>query len=268
MSTGIGDSLREAREAQGRTLEDAARVVRARAGQLQALEEERFDAFGGTVYAKGFLKSYAQELGLDPDPLMDAFREHLGEQQPASVSGGMVKPVKTPGPKGTTPPAWAAWVLVAGVVVAGLFFLGLIFPPSAPTPAGEEAVTGPPVSPAPQEEPEEDGEEEPAEEPAPEPEPEPAPEPEEPEEPEFEGVEVILALERRSWLRVTVDGAVILEETVPEGETLRYEGDEVVVRIGDAGGVRTVWNGEDMGAAGSSGEVIELRFTEDGVETV
>jgi hypothetical protein len=69
-------------------------------------------------------------------------------------------------------------------------------------------------------------------------------------------------------MRVTVDGAVILEETVSEGETLRYEGDEVIVRIGDAAGVRIQHNGEDLGPAGGSGEVVDLRFTEDGVEDV
>ncbi len=262
VSTGIGDTLREAREAQGRTLEDAARAVRARIAQLQALEDERFDSFGGEVYAKGFLRSYALELGLDPAPLIEAFRREVGEDD-TSVSGAMVRPVRTPGPKGTTPPAWAAWVLVAAVVVAGLFFLGQIFP-SAPDRPAEEDLGGPPVAPAQPEDAEE------AEEPVgpEEPETEPAPEPEEPEEPEFEGVEVILATENASWMRVTVDGAVLLEETVAAGETLVYPGAEVIVRIGNAGGVRIQYNGEDLGAPGAIGEVVELRFTEEGVEPV
>jgi len=270
VSTGIGDTLREAREAQGRSIEDAARAVRARTGQLQALENDDFDDFGGDVYAKGFLKSYALELGLDPAPLVEEFKRQAGDDT-GSVTTSMVRPVKTPGPKGTTPPAWAAWVLVAAVVVAGLFFLGLISPGSAPDQAGED-IDSPPVPSAPGveegpadeegEQPEgrteDEGPEEPAEE----------PEPEEVEEPEIEGVEVIFALERRSWMRVTVDGAVLLEETVPEGETLQFEGDEVIVRIGDASGVRTNFNGEDLGPAGGPGQVVELRFTEDGVEEV
>lgn len=271
MSTGIGDTLREAREAQGRSIEDAAQAVRARTAQLQAIEDDHFDSFGGDVYAKGFIKSYALELGLDPAPLIEQFNREVGHPD-ESVTSSMVKPVKTPGPKGTTPPAWAAWVLVAAVVVGGLYFLGLITPGSTPDQAAEE-IDSPPVSSAPgNEETEEPGDE--PEDVTEEPgttgeEADPADEgAEEADEPEIEGVEVIFALERRSWMRVTVDGAVLLEETVPEGETLRYAGDEVVVRIGDAAGVRIQHNGEDLGPAGGSGEVVDLRFTEDGVEDV
>jgi cytoskeleton protein RodZ len=269
VSTGIGDTLREAREAQGRSLEDAARSVRARTGQLQALEEERFDTFGGEVYAKGFLRSYAQELGIEPGPLLDTFNREVSSNN-ESASSGMVRPVKTPGPKGTTPPAWVAWVLVAAAVVAGLFFLGLITPGSTPDQASEDGITSAPVRPAPSEEepaadPEEGAEESETEQPAGE---ENAEGSEEPEEPEYEGVEVILALEDRSWLRITVDGAVLREETVPAGETLRYEGDEIIIRVGNAGAVRTQFNGEDLGAVGERGQVVELRFTPEGVENI
>lgn len=271
MSTGIGETLREAREAQGRSIEDAARAVRARTAQLQAIEDDRFDNFGGDVYAKGFIKSYALELGLDPAPLIEEFNREVGHED-EGVSSGMVKPVKTPGPKGTTPPAWAAWVLVAAVVVGGLYFLGLITPGSTPDQAGEEIGT-PPVTSAPEDEEAEDPGDEPedvTEEPGnAEDEPEPVEEtPEEGDEPEIEGVEVIFALEGASWMRITVDGAVLREETVPAGETLRYEGDEVVVRIGYASNVRIQHNGEDIGSAGGPGEVVDLRFTEDGVEEI
>lgn len=274
VSTGIGDTLRETREAQGRSLEDAAQAVRARTGQLQALEDERFDSFGGHVYAKGFLKSYALELGLDPAPLVEAFNTEVGEDDEVA-SSGMVRPVKTPGPKGTTPPAWAAWALVAVVVIAGLYFLGMISPGTPTDQAGEELGT-PPVTSAPEEEeaeqpgdePEDVTEEPPASEEA-------SGETDEPEEgaseeadePEIEGVEVVLAFEGDSWMRVTVDGVVLREEIVSAGETLRYDGDEVTVRIGYASRVRIHYNGEDLGTAGGPGEVVELRFTEDGVES-
>jgi cytoskeleton protein RodZ len=271
VSTGIGDTLREAREAQGRSLEDAAQAVRARTSQLQDLEDERFDAFGGEVYAKGFLRSYATELGLDPEPLVDVYRREVG-QEVTSPSSNMVVPVKTGGaPRSTTPPAWAAWALVAVVVVAGIVFLGIIGSP-APDTAGDDPPVGTPPASAPSTEDEDNGSEsdgDPAEGDAaePEPDPEPEPEPEPAPEPEFDGVEVVLALEADSWLRVTQDGAVILEEVVDAGETRQYVADsEVIVRFGNAGGVRVQYNGEDIGSAGGSGEVVELRFTTDGFE--
>ena len=280
MSTGIGEILRETREAQGRSLEDAAQAVRARTSQLQDLEDERFDAFGGEVYAKGFLRSYAVALGLDPEPLVETYRREIGQQVTGSASN-MVVAVKAGGaPRSTTPPAWAAWALVAVVVVAGIVFLGIIGS-TTPDTAGDEPPVGTPPASAPSVE-DQDGQDEgstldPSDTEAPQPEPdtdvesepEPGPEPEPAPEPEFEGVEVVLALEADSWMRVTQDGAVILEEVVDAGETRQYVADsEVIIRLGNAGGVRVQYNGEDIGSAGASGEVVELRFTPDGFEPV
>ena len=61
----IGSSLREARERQKLELRDIERETRIRAKYLQALEEERFDVLPGPAYAKGFLHTYADHLGLD-----------------------------------------------------------------------------------------------------------------------------------------------------------------------------------------------------------
>ncbi len=252
MSTGIGDTLKEAREAQGRTIEDVARVVRARMEQLRALEEERFDAFPGEVYAKGFLRSYAIELGLDPDPLLATFRTQVSnpEDIPAStlVTGSVPQ-----GPRRTSPPAWLTWLIVGVLVIAGLGFLGMISTSFAPESASPDEPAGPPPAPAPSND---------NEEPAPEPEPEPEP------EPVFDGVEVIVALEETSWMRVTVDGAVVLEQIVEAGETLQYQGDsEIIVRAGNAGGVRLEVNGEDMGAPGARGQVAEVTYHVDDLDT-
>ena len=70
---GIGGELTRAREARGRTLEDAERDTRISQRYLQALEDERFDIIPAPVYARGFLRSYAQYLGLDPGPLLARF---------------------------------------------------------------------------------------------------------------------------------------------------------------------------------------------------
>lgn len=188
-----------------------------------------------------------------------------------SVSSNLVRPVKTPGPKGTTPPAWAAWVLVGVVVVAGLYFLGLITPGDSPGQATDE-VTTPPTPSVPDNDPivdpgedaedqEGDGTNDDADDTSDREERAP-----EVDEPEIDGVEVILAFEGDSWTRVMVDGVVLLEETVPAGQTLRYDGDEVQVRVGYASRVLVQYNGDDLGSPGGPGEVVELLFTEDGVE--
>ncbi len=259
MSSGIGDTLREARESQGRTIEDAAHALRLRSDQLRALEEERFDGFGGDVYARGFLKNYAVELGLDPQPLLDIYRRDVSADDPLAAA-----PLVAPGagagvkPSRGAPPGWIAWVLVAVIVLAGLGFVGQFVGSRAPEQASSEPTT-PPVAPAETEPDDEVDTDATAEDDG------RTAEPEATEEPTVDGVELFLALEAASWMRVTVDGTIVFEQVAEEGRTLPFTAEEnVIVRFGNAGGVRVEFNGEDLGAPGGNGDVVEVEYTPDG----
>lgn len=70
----IGSRLREARQNRGLSLEQVEDATRIRRIFLEALEEEKFDQLPADVYARGFLRNYARFLGLDPDPLLKAYR--------------------------------------------------------------------------------------------------------------------------------------------------------------------------------------------------
>jgi len=61
----IGGSLREARLKRGLTPADVQKAIRIRDRYLQALEEERWELLPGDAYVKGFLRTYADYLGLD-----------------------------------------------------------------------------------------------------------------------------------------------------------------------------------------------------------
>lgn len=266
VSIGIGDALRGAREAQGRSLEDAAQSLRARVTLLRALEEEDFATFGGDVYAKGFLKSYAVDVGLDPEPLLDTYRREIGQDdvRATTLVSGMSG---QPRPPRNAPPAWVAFILVGVVVVAGIGFISQQGSGRTPPVASQDEPQGPPPAPAtndagPEDDATDDGDAEPS---APAPAPAPAPEP----EPEFEGVELLLALEASSWMRVVVDGSVVSEQTVEAGETIPFRGEqEIEIRFGNPGGVRAELNGEDLGPQGESGQPVTVRYTPDGVETL
>ena len=70
MPTGLGQMLSEAREARGLTLEQVERDTRIVRRYLVALEQEDLDVFPAEVYARGFLRSYASYLGLNPAELV------------------------------------------------------------------------------------------------------------------------------------------------------------------------------------------------------
>ena len=80
MTQTIGQKLKQAREAQHLTLEKAAESTRIRAPYLQALEADDLSAMPSPVQARGFLRNYAEYLGLNIEQLLDEMRS---EQKPA-----------------------------------------------------------------------------------------------------------------------------------------------------------------------------------------
>jgi len=81
----LGSLLTRAREARGLTLEDAERDTRISRRYLQALEAEQFEVIPAPVYARGFLRSYSQYLGIDPQEALAMFpREDDPEYQRAA----------------------------------------------------------------------------------------------------------------------------------------------------------------------------------------
>src|SRR3972149_584679 len=69
----LGETLRRARLSKGITFEDAERVTRIPRKYLEALEVENYGILPAPVYARGFLRSYAGYLGLDPGALLPFF---------------------------------------------------------------------------------------------------------------------------------------------------------------------------------------------------
>ena len=69
----LGETLRRARLSKGITIEDAERVTRIPRKYLEALEVENYGILPAPVYARGFLRSYAGYLGLNPGDLLPFF---------------------------------------------------------------------------------------------------------------------------------------------------------------------------------------------------
>src|SRR5438874_11386133 len=73
----IGGSLREARLKRGLTPADVQKAIRIRDRYLQALEEERWEQLPGDAYVKGFLRTYADYLGLDGQLYVDEYNSRF-----------------------------------------------------------------------------------------------------------------------------------------------------------------------------------------------
>ncbi|MGC9030936.1 MAG: helix-turn-helix domain-containing protein, partial [Desulfomonilaceae bacterium] len=62
----FGAYLKSAREEKGRTLEDISESTKVAVANLEFLENDRFDLLPPRVFVKGFIRAYAQEVGLNP----------------------------------------------------------------------------------------------------------------------------------------------------------------------------------------------------------
>lgn len=72
-TTALGDELRIQRERRGLALEQVCGTTRIRRCYLEALERNEWDAFPAPVFARSYLRTYAQAVGLDPERLLKAY---------------------------------------------------------------------------------------------------------------------------------------------------------------------------------------------------
>lgn len=75
---GIGGLLRASRLRRGEELADVAATLRIRYPYLEAIEEDRYDDLPGHAYAVGFIRGYAEYLGLDGEEVVRRFKDTTG----------------------------------------------------------------------------------------------------------------------------------------------------------------------------------------------
>jgi cytoskeleton protein RodZ len=120
----IGGSLREARLKRGLTPADVQKAIRIRDRYLQALEEERWEVLPGDAYVKGFLRTYADYLGLDGNLYVDEYNnrfaqheepqfvpERFARSRPRGGGSGLLRPVIAVSVIAAIAAAVAAWQL-------------------------------------------------------------------------------------------------------------------------------------------------------------
>jgi len=82
----FGERLKKSREQKGYSLEQVTRDTNIAKKYLIALEEEDLSIFPGEPYLIGFLKNYAEYLGLDPDEIVNLHRNMKLQEQPVPIT--------------------------------------------------------------------------------------------------------------------------------------------------------------------------------------
>lgn len=108
-------TLRMARERAGYDLKDVATVLRIKSSHLEALEAGRYKDLPGPTYVSGFLRTYADYLGLDRNEVLARYREEIGLGSRQKLT------FPTPNYERRVP---RGWLIIAGIAVAAVAYGG------------------------------------------------------------------------------------------------------------------------------------------------
>jgi hypothetical protein len=92
----IGTQLRAAREKKNLTRSQVAAATRMKVQTVEALEADDYKQIPAPIYAKGFLKSYAEHVGLDVKAILDEYMRVVASPKPEAVPAVAPKAVPAP----------------------------------------------------------------------------------------------------------------------------------------------------------------------------
>jgi cytoskeletal protein RodZ len=278
----IGRFLEQARKERGLSLEEVEQATKIRKRYLAGLEREDYALLPDAVYAQGFLKTYANYLGLDGEALSRQLksrrkpRRERGINYNAKPESDFEEPLIAPrGLQGTekrkVPTSAIVTLLVAVLVLAtvigALYFVGRGVqasrsegnsPPSASgeNPPHEEQQKVADKEKAPEaEQPNEDAAEKDARDgQIPDEARQPAPP---------DSLRVLISVrDRPSWLLIQADGSTAYEQVARPGFSKTFEaGRQLYIKCGDAGAVNVEINGQDLGTLGPAAAIVERNYT-------
>jgi len=285
----LGRLLAETRAAKELSLADVEKATRIRQKYLAAFEQGDWASLPRGTIARGFLRIYADFLGLDPGEIVQRYAQESGDVSDETLIAEIGKPRLV-----DYRPAeielmdirrdlgWVRWVvaicLIGAVAAAGWWFMGqqgtavmlsalnptrtpTNTPSATPTPwiitatptaEARAAMKATPTSdllPLPT----------PTVPPTLTPTPRPTATPE-----VVTRIAVEIRADQRSWLRVTVDDVMVLEGTLEPGQSRAWEANASLrILTGNAGGIEMILNGESLGKMGTVGQVVERLWVVD-----
>ncbi len=124
----IGNKLRQKRKELGKEIDEISEVIKVSSEYLKAIENGDFKALPSTVYYKLFVRSYAQELGLDGNQLLEQFEieDESVEGDDESVSEKKSAVKKRRRPESETPLLKIGIILAVVVIIVFIIIIILV----------------------------------------------------------------------------------------------------------------------------------------------
>jgi hypothetical protein len=243
----IGPELKQIREKRGISLLEISASTKVGRRLLEALEQDRLDLFPGVFFAKGIIRTYARAVGLDEQETVGRYVRAglLGEEElPRSVA-------LAPPPKRIRRALYAglAVLVVAAVTFALYSLIKSGKSPAAPAPSSVAPDTRPVVPtviPEPR-----------ASEPVTSAAPPPA-----------SGLAFEFAVTAPTWIQIYADGELKVDGIKLAGARFQVRAEkELVLHLGNAGGLTAALNGKPLKSFGRYGAVVKnIRVTAENAE--
>ncbi|MDX1632091.1 MAG: helix-turn-helix domain-containing protein [Thermoanaerobaculia bacterium] len=239
-ATSFGEWLRQQREIRGLSLREIVDSTKISMRYLEALESDRFERLPAPIFARGFLRQYAQYVGLDSDEVVNFYLQVSEERADEEL--------ESPGAELPRTREGGRWLRVAfvllvlvGVVLLGLgiyFFALQVRDPGVRDEMGPDPETPPMAAPVPRAVPEE------------------VSEPGVVAPPDEQDLEVTLVFTGECWVEARVDGERILSELRVQGESIQLEAERrIELTLGEPANVRVEVNDRPFDLDVPSGRV-------------
>lgn len=259
----IGRYLRQERERKNLSLESVAKATRITVENLEALERDDFQSISAPVIVRGFLRNYANQLGLDPKDVLARYEAQIDLLRISSRA----KDSPPVGERNPLPKYLIFFILIViGVAVIFYFFPKTpLPPPSAPPSAVIPPSPAPPVQPPPS----------PTLPPPAKVSPKALPpekakkQPEKPlaaapitpkeEKPKDQRNILKVMTTEETWLRIRTKEQPVIDVLLQPNQTASWTtGRRFNITVGNAGGIEIFLNGVSQGPLGKSGQVVHL----------
>ena len=249
----FGGKLRQARERRGISLRQIAASTKISAAALDALERNDVSKLPGGIFSRAFVRSYAIEVGLDPDETVKEFLERFhGEPPPSSAVAAPIPEEESAFESQQRMAGVVLKLLLIAIPVGGviLYFTLRSRPAPAAHVGAEPAKVAAPAVPAP-----EPARVAPATAP-------PAGRPPVAQAPSTMRLDIHPS--GACWISLTVDGQLVFSKVMQAGESdVRDVREWAEVNVGDAGAFAFSINGRPGRSLGDTGQVKSARITKD-----
>ena len=271
-TTSVGARLREAREKRGLSLRQVADRTRISVMALEALERNDIKRLPGGIFTRAFLRSYAGEVGLDPDQTVQDFLGQFPHEAPAVGRPTSQIDDNQAIESGRRVAETVMRLLALSIPIAGLvIYLGLRHSTPTPSPQANRVTTVEPVTNA--KPPDAIDEPSPAAQSAP-----PQSTPSQPTPPSrtppqstpplapaavstADALTIVIAPQSDCWVSPTIDGEKLPSQLLAGGQRRELQAArEIVLTVGDGGACAYTLNGVAGRPLGAPGVVVTRRI--------